>query len=209
MNAKIKNIINTIIPNKKINYFIFFVFSLGIISGAIFLVIINENDKTNTITQITNFFNNINMNTINSVQALKNSLFNNFTYILLLWIFGMSIIGILFNVFIVYIKGFVLGFSISALIYVYGLKGILASFIYIFPHQLLNVFCIIVIGIYSLMFTNILYKQIMKNKNMELKNFLKKYLYILIITSSISLIASLIETFFTPAIFKLFIKLFI
>ena len=209
MNAKIKNIINTIIPNKKINYFTFFIFSLGIISGSIFLVIINENDKTSVITQITNFFNNINMNNINSVQALKNSLLNNFTYILLIWVLGMSIIGILFNIFIIYIKGFVLGFSISSLIYVYGIKGILACFIYIFPHQLLNTFCIVVIGIYSLMFTNNLYKQIVKNKNMELKHFIKKYLYILIITSSITIISSLIETFFTPALFKLFIKLFI
>ena len=138
MNVKLKKIISTIIPNKKINYFIFFIITLGIISGAIFMVLINENDKITVVNQINNFIDNINSNNIDSVQALKNSFFTNFTYIILIWILGMSIIGILFNIFFIYIKGFVIGFSISSLIYVYGVKGILASFIYIFPHQLLN-----------------------------------------------------------------------
>jgi len=121
MNVKLKNAINTIIPNKRINYFILFVITLGIISGSIFLVLINQNDKVNVVNQITNFMNNINSNNIISVQALKNSLLINFTYVLLIWILGMSIIGVLFNIFFIYIKGFVLGFSISSLIYVYGL----------------------------------------------------------------------------------------
>lgn len=209
MNAKIKKAINTIIPNKTINYFSFFIITLGIISGAIFLVLISQNDKTNVITQITNFMDNINTNNIDSVQALKNSLFTNFTYILLIWILGMSIIGILFNIFLIYIKGFVVGFSISSIIYVYGIKGILTSFIYIFPHQLLNIFAITILGIYSIMFTNNLYKQIIKNKSIGFKHFIKKYVYILILTSIITIIATLLETFFTPALFKLFIKLFV
>lgn len=209
MNAKLKKIISTIIPNKKINYFTFFIITLGIISGSIFLIIINQTDKTSVIEQITNFMNNINNNNINNVQALKNSLFNNFTYVMLIWILGMSIIGIIFNIFFIYIKGFVIGFSISSLIYVYGVKGILASFIYIFPHQILNIFIIIILGIYSIMFTNNLYKVILGNRNTGIRNFIKKYLYILLISIIITIISSLIETFFTPALFKLFIKLFI
>ena len=209
MNAKLKKIINTIIPNKKINYFTIFIITLGIISGAIFLVLINENDKSSVITQISNFICNINNNNISSVQALKNSLFTNFTYVLLIWILGMSIIGIIFNIFLIYIKGFVLGFSISSFIYVYGIKGTLASLIYIFPHQLMNVFVIIILGIYSVTFTKNLYRQIIGDKNNELKSFLKKYFYILIISAIITLISSFIESFVTPAVFKLIINLFI
>lgn len=209
MNMKLKKTINTIIPSKKINYFTFFVVTLGLISGAIFLVLISQNDKTSVINQITNFMNNINNNNIDSVQALKNSVFTNFTYVLLIWILGMSIIGILFNIFFIYIKGFVLGFSISSLIYVYGVKGILASFIYTFPHQLLNIFVVVILGIYSIMFTNNLYKQIIGNKTGGFKYFIKKYTYILLIAVVITIISTLLETFFTPALFKLFIKLFV
>ena len=209
MNAKIKKIISTIIPNKKINYFTFFIITLGIISGSIFLVLINQSDKTNVINQITNFMSNINNNNINSVQALKNSFFTNFTYILLIWILGMSIIGVIFNIFIVYIKGFVIGFSISSLIYVYGAKGILASFIYIFPHQILNIIVVTILGIYSIMLTINLYKVILGNKSTSIKTFIKKYLYILLVTSIVTIFTTLIEVFLTPALFKLLIKLFV
>ena len=209
MNMKLKKIISTIIPNKKINYFTFFIITLGLISGAIFLVLINQNDKSSVITQITNFIANINDNNIDSVQALKNSFLTNFTYILLIWVLGMSIIGVVFNIFLIYIKGFVIGFSISSIIYVYGIKGILASLIYIFPHQLLNLFVISVLCIYSIIFTNNLFKMMLGEKNNDFKTFIKKYLYILLISCIITIFSTIFEVFLTPAFFKMVIKLFV
>ena len=209
MSKKIRNIISTILPNKKTNYFNLFLISLGIISGAIFLVLIRENDKQSVIEQITTFMSNINSNNIDSVQALKTSLLSNFTYIFIIWILGLSIIGIIGNVFIVYIKGFVLGFSISSLIYVYGLKGIIASFIYLTFVWLLNLFVIIVVSTYSMIVTFNLYQLILGKRNINFKSIMKKYLIILLIVSAITIISSLLESFFIPAIFKLIIKLFI
>lgn len=161
------------------------------------------------INQITSFISNINTNNIDSMQTLKNSLFTNFTYVLLIWILGMSIIGVVFNIFLIYIKGFVLGFSISSFIYVYGIKGTLASFIYIFPTQLFNILVVLILGIYSIMLTINLYKVILGDRNTGIKIFMKKYLYILLLTSIITIFSSLIETFLTPPLFKLIIKLFI
>lgn len=209
MNVKINKLISTIIPSKKINYIGLFLLSLGIISGAIFLVVINQNDKITITTQINEFMSNINTNSINSVQALKNSLISNITYILLIWILGMSIIGILINIFATYIKGFILGFSITSLIYEYGIKGLLASFIYIFPHQLLNIMAILLVFIYSVMLTKYLFRIVSGDKTINIRVFLKKYFFILLISLGITLISSLFESFVTPALFKLIIKLFV
>ncbi len=209
MNARINKTISTIIPNKKINYFTLFIITLGIISGAIFLVLINQNDKTSVTMQITEFMSNIKNNSIDSVQALKNGFFTNFTYIILIWILGMSIIGIIFNIFLLYIKGFVIGFSVSSFIYVYGVKGTIASFIYIFPCQLLNIFALLLLGVYSIMFTANLYRVIVGKRNTGIKLFLKKYIFILIIASIITIVSTILETFVLPPIFKLVIKLFV
>jgi len=209
MNTKLKKTISAIIPNKKINYFTFFVVTLGIISGSIFLVLINENDKSSVIAQITNFISNVNNNNIDSVQALKNSLFTNFTYVFLIWILGMSIIGVIFNIFLVYIKGFVVGFSISSFIYVYGVKGIISGLIYVFPYQVLNILIVSVLCILSIMLTLNLYKIILGDRNTGIRFFLKKYCYILLFACILTIFSSLIEVFFIPAIFKLIIKLFI
>lgn len=209
MNAKINKTISAIIPSKKINLFLLFIIFLGVISGSIFLVLTTSNDKTIIINQITNFITNINSNNISSIDTLKNSILINFTYIMIIFILGMSIIGIIFNIFLIYIKGFVIGFSITSLIYVYGIKGILASIFYILPHQLLNIFAILIIGIYSIIFTINLYKLIIGSRVINFKHFLKKYLVILGICLFISFVSSILETFLTPALFKLFIKLFI
>lgn len=121
----------------------------------------------------------------------------------------MSIIGIVFNLLLTYIKGFVLGFSVSSIIYVYGFKGIIGGLIYIFPHQILNIMIILILAIYSVMFTKYLYKIILGNKNIGTKRFIKIYTFLLGLSSIITLFSSLSEVFITPALFKLMIKLFI
>ena len=172
MNKKLNSGLALILPNKKVNLFVIFIVVLGIISGSLFLMVLNENDKSEVINEISTFMSNINTNSINSVQALKNSLISNITYILLIWILGMSIIGILINIFATYIKGFILGFSITSLIYVYGIKGLLASFIYIFPHQLLNIMAILLVFIYSVMLTKYLFIIISGDKTINIRVFL-------------------------------------
>ena len=141
MNKKTK-LIEIILPNKKINYFVITTLLLGVISGSIFLVTLNKVDKTNTITQIEIFISNINKGNINSVQALKNSLTINYIFIILIFILGLTIIGILFNIFLIYIKGFITGFSLSTILLTYKYKGILAAILYLFPYFLKTIISI-------------------------------------------------------------------
>ena len=116
MNKKKTKLSDIILPNKKINYFVVTVLILGIISGSIFLITLNNTDKSGAILQIQTFFKNIDSNVINNGQALKNSLIINYIFVLVIWGLGLSIIGIVFNIFLTYIKGFVVGFSISSII---------------------------------------------------------------------------------------------
>lgn len=209
MDKKLTKIKNIILPSKKTNYFIITILILGLISGSVFLMVLNETDKTSVLNQIQTFFTNIDTSNINSGLAFKNSIITNIIYITLIWILGMSIIGIFINIFLVYLKGFLLGFSIASIFSCYGFKGVIGVFIYIFPHQLLNIFCIIILGIYSIMFTVKLFEYIMGKKNNNMRNMLKKYTIIYIFTIITSLLSSLSEAYLLPALMKLVIKLFI
>lgn len=203
-----RQIVKTFIPSKKLSIFVLIVASLGIISGAIFLVMINQNDKSVVINELNGFLSNVSSNSINNVQALKNSLFNNYVYIVLIFILGLSLIGTLVNLFFTYIKGFILGFSISSLIYTYGVKGILASVIYIVP-VIINLFLIVLVTSYTLVLAKYLYTLILGNRNTGFKMFLKKYFIIFIVVSLMTIFTSLMEAFLTPALFKLVVKLFV
>lgn len=209
MNNKFSTIQNIILPNKKINYFVITIVILGIISGSIFLTLLNQNDQNSTINQIQSFFSSINDSSINNGLAFKNSLITNIIYISLIWILGMSIIGIFLNIFLIYLKGFLIGFSVSAIIKTYGIKGIIASFIYIFPHQLINVLVIIILGIYSIMFTLNLLSLIWTKKKINIKTMLKRFNIIFLFSLLLTIFSSLSEAFILPAFMKLIINLFV
>ena len=196
---KIKSII---LPNKKINIFIICLIVLGLTVGSIFSVIISQNDQNLVIEKIKLFIDNINNNSLNSLIAFKNSISINYLYIIIIWILGMTLIGIPINIFILFFKSFTLGFSLSSFIITYSYKGLLLSSIYLIV--------LLVLTIYSIMFSSILIKNIIKNSlHNELPKFLKNYCIILIIALLVSLISSLSETFLMPTIIKLLIKLYI
>ena len=210
MNKKLSNGLAIILPNKKINLFVFFVIVLGIISGTIFLLAINSNDKELVTNQIINFITNVNENNINNFNAFKNSLVENIIFILIIWIFGMSVIGIIFNIFIMYLKGFVLGFTLSSFFLIYQYKGLLLGTIYLIPSMIINIIVTLIVGVYSIMLSIYLLKIIfMKDRSNNVKNFLKKYFIILLICLILVLISSLCEGYLVPAIIKLVIKVFI
>lgn len=210
MNKKLNSGLALILPNKKVNLFVIFIVVLGIISGSLFLMVLNENDKSEVINEISTFMANINTNNINNFNSFKNSLIEGMILIILSWILGMSIIGVIFNIFFIYMKSFTIGFSISSFILVYKYKGILSSLIYVIPSQLINILIILILGVYTLLFSKYLFKMIfLKDKTVNLGKFFKKYVLVFGICIILCLVSSLCEAYLLPSLLKVIIKLFI
>lgn len=208
MNKKKTKLSNIILPSKKINYFVITILLFGVISGSIFLIVLNDTDKSNAILQIETFISNIDGNKIDNGLALKNSLIINYIFVGLIWGLGLSIIGVIFNIFLTYIKGFIIGFSISSIFLTYKYKGILMGLLYIFPHQIINIIVVCILTIYSIMFSHnlltiIVSKSVKKNRLM-----LKKYVIILIFSVIASFISSILEIYMFPNLLKVIISLY-
>ena len=210
MNKKLNSGLALILPNKKVNLFVIFIVILGIISGTLFLMVLNENDKSEVINEISTFMTNINTNNINNLNSFKNSIIEGMILIILSWILGMSIIGVIFNIFFIYMKSFTIGFSISSFILVYKYKGILSSLIYVIPSQLINILIILILGVYTLLFSKYLFKMIFfKDKTVNLGKFFKKYVLVFGICIILCVISALCEAYLLPSLLKVMIKLFI
>ena len=206
---KRNNIFKLIIPNTRTNIIAFSVFIIGIITGSIFIMVINTNDKSLVVEHITKFFSNVNSSDYSYLDSLKNMLSLNYFYVIVIWVLGLSILGILVNIFLTYLKGFIIGFTTSSLIITYGFKSILAVILYIIPHTLINSLVIIVLTIYSITFSKYLLIQIFQKKDMKTKNFMKKYLIILLIAVVLTLVSSISEVYLFPFLLKLIIKLYV
>lgn len=206
---KRNNIFKLIIPNTRTNIIAFSIFIIGIITGSIFIMVINTNDKSLVVEHITKFFSNVNSSNYSYLDSLKNMLSLNYFYVIVIWVLGLSILGILVNIFLTYLKGFIIGFTTSSLIITYGFKSILAVILYIIPHTLINSLVIIILTIYSITFSRYLLIQIFQKKDMKTKNFMKKYLIILLISVVLTLVSSISEVYLFPFLLKLIIKLYV
>ena len=137
--------------------------------------------------------------------AFKNSIIINYLFIFFIWLFGLSMVGVFFNIFIAYLKGFLVGFSISSLFLTYQVKGFLGVIFYTFPSQILN---LLVVYIYSLMFSSHLFKIVLSKKENN-RRMLKKYLIILMFCIILSFLSSVLEVYVFPKILKMFISVYI
>ena len=202
---KRKKLWELVLPNKRINFFVITVIILGILSGSIFLMMLSSGDKESVVLRIKDFF--LNISSINRGQAFCSSLIINYLFVGIIWILGFSLIGVLFNIFLIYIRGFLVGFSISSIFLTFGYKGVVASLIYCFPSQILNLIVGGIISIYSFMFSFHLIRIIISKSKRE-GAMLKRYFFILMISIIISFISSLFEVYVFPNILKMVIGIY-
>lgn len=200
-----KVIVKEEIKKNKYKYiFLITIIILGIITGIIFSNILSYNDKKDITITIENYILNLKNNNIDYISNLINSLSINFIYILLIFIFSLSIIGIILNPFILYFKSFIIGFSIGIMINIYTYKGIILGILSIFPHQLLNLLMYLFVSFYGIKLSIKLFSLIFLKKQFNFSLYIKKYLKVIGISSIILIISALYETFLSDFIIKVF-----
>ena len=209
MKNKFNNLLKLIFPFKKINFFVIFLFSLGLILGAVFSTSVNINDRNIILEKISSFINYINTNSFDSLVSFKNSISINFTYLILMLFSGLTVVGLFLNIILLFLKSFTIGFTMSSFIITYSYKGLFLSSLYLIFGQLLNCIVICVITIYNFAFCYKMLLIIFKNKNIEIKKFFKGYLFVLVILILMLFLSSFCEVFLFPAFVKLLINLYV
>lgn len=190
---------------KKKYLFLFIIVIVGIITGVVFSNILSIEDYKLVSTKITTFFNNLASNTpINYWDNLITNIKNNLIYLFAIWIFGLSIIGLLFNNFILFFKSFILGFTIGSIISIYLYSGLILSFWYVFPALLINLLVYMIMTYYANNFSLCLFNVLFRKKEYKLSLLIPKYFKILAIFIIILIVSAIFETFLTPFILKIF-----
>lgn len=195
------------INNNFIEYIIMIViFLIGITFGTFYVKNIGEIGQQEILKYIESFFTRVQSQpNININGVLRDSIRNNLILVILLWIAGLSVIGVPILYLIVAFKGFALGYTSSAVISCIGtndgIKFILATMI------LQNIIIIPMILMLSVSGTR-LYKAIIKDRRREnIKLEILKYSIIAIVVAIFNILAAIIETYISTNLFSvLFIK---
>ena len=200
---KIKSNIKT---NKNMLIFLSIIGIIGVIIGTILNIALNSDDSKLVSEFLNNFIYNIQNNSLDYNASFINSIISNVGYILLIWLLGISIIGLPITIFIFFSKTFIMGFSVASIIVNYKLKGCLLALAYIFPHMIINIFVYIFLAMYSISLSLKMIQTIIKKQALDFKFIINKYLKVLIICLITVILTSTIEIFITPHIIKLVIS---
>lgn len=205
MNKAITKSMKNIATQKKKYLFLIVITLIGILSGIIFIFFISKADKLLIKDELNSFLLNIKNNNLDYYSSFFQSFSSNFIYLIIIWLLGISIIGIPIIIFLLFFKGFIFGFGISSMISNFGLKGIGLSLGYQLPHLLIMLLIFLLISFYAINFSVKLFRILFLKDNINLSPYFKKYIQILIISLVFSLICSIMETFLSPILINLFL----
>ena len=173
---------------------------IAFIFGILFVFVISKDNKEFIKDNLINYYNNSNP----SISLFFRTLFNYFIYIIVIWLLGISIIGIPIILFIYLFKMFIYGFSLSSIIYTFGTKGLLVSLIDLFPHKFIFLVIMLLLTFYSLSFAIKLIRYFFFKRPINFQSAMSKYLKILLISLSISIFITIYEVFISNYLINFF-----
>ena len=176
---------------------------ISIIAGSIFALILNTNDKSNIIKSVQKFINNTQSGHYNYLDSMKNVLVNNSMTIILIWILGLSMVGIIIIILFIFWKAFCIGFTISSFIITFGIKGLLLSIVYLFPSIIINILIFMYLSSYAVYLSLVMIKCILGKKKLDFKLFMHNYAKVLFISLIGIIISGIYEIVVNPYLLKI------
>lgn len=202
-------LINNIKFDKKYVLFSLIIVILGVVTGSLFIVILNNTDKNLVIEYISSFIENIKNGSIDNLDILKNTLITNYIIIFILIIIGFSCFLFPINILILFYKAFIIGFSLSSFILTCGIKGILLSIFYILPHLIINILIFCLLTAFTLRISINMINYIIKRKSINMRHYFNKYISIIILSIIFITLTGLYEAYLVPYIQKFIVNLII
>lgn len=196
---KLKSKIKT---SKKFTIFLVVLLLVGVVAGTLFITILSSTDKSLVKEYMNSYMSSIEKDKINYLALFCNSFLKEFLIASVIWLLGISIVGIPAILFLFFKEAFVLGFSIGSLLFVYKGKGLLYALFYIFPCQILNIIAYGILLMYALSVSMKMIEAVFKHKTIDFKTIMGKYSKVLGIVLILFLVSSLLETFLLPNILK-------
>ncbi|MGD6815670.1 stage II sporulation protein M [Metabacillus sp. 113a] len=202
---------NHIKNHSSIYLFVCVLFMMGVIFGAIIVNSMTFSQKEDLFFYLSRFFGQVTDGKVaDAGEMFQQSFMHNIKYLGLIWILGISIIGLPIILIMLFLKGMVVGFTVGFLVNQMGWNGFVLSFVSILPQNVLIIPCFIVLSAASISFSLKLAVYLLnKKRSMQdspLQSFSK---YALIFAGIFVLIAgaSILEAFASPELMKAVVQL--
>ncbi|WP_088102356.1 stage II sporulation protein M [Halalkalibacter urbisdiaboli] len=190
--------------NRSIYIFTTVLFLIGIVFGAIVVNSLSLTQKHDLYKYLSQFFGQVSEGQVaNSSEMFTQSFAHYAKYFGLMWILGLSIIGLPIILILLFLKGVVVGFTVGFLVNQMGMAGFFLSFVSIMPQNFILVPAFVIVGTASVSFClKMIRQQFMKKSNVPIfPQFIKYSLLILCVGAALAF-ASGFEAYISPTLMK-------
>lgn len=194
--------------HSSIYLFVIVLFLMGVIFGAIVVNSLSFNQKEDLFYYLSQFFGQVSTGKVAaSNDILLQSFFHNSKFVGLMWILGISIIGLPVILVLLFIKGMVVGFTVGFLVNQMQWDGFLLSFVSILPQNLIIIPIFIFGATLSVAFSlKMIRKQFMKKLGQPIFPLLGRYALAFLGALFLLVAAASIEAYVSPALMKLVVN---
>jgi len=187
--------------NKKTFVFLITIAVVGLISGICFYFLLSNEDKTNSLNIVTNYIQNIKNNDL--TNHFTTTFFFNIILLIIMFISGISIVGLFICTLMYFIKNFAVGLFVTLL--TKSTSYFTVPLLYLFPAQIVNITIFTILLYFSLSISLELLYCLIKGRNYNFKNVGKRYLIVFLILIGILLLSTIYEVYILPKILLYFL----
>ncbi len=188
-------------------FFILFFFIMGLIFGSLAVKFLDYQQKKELIDYLSQSITEINRLLADQHKLMaKKIIIANLKLVFILWGLTMTGVGVIIIPGIIFLRGFILGFTVGFLVDELFFKGLVLALVAILPHNLFVIPGLILGSVFSLVFV---YKLgiglLTKNSSyrQQLGRGVINYSAVMGGVAFLLLLAGLIEAYFTPQLIKL------
>lgn len=206
MLKKLQNLIGEHIAKNRNRYlFLLMAFILGVSAGAFTVNGLSAMQRDELSNYFQGFLQLLSNQSLESSELFSTSLLENLKLIGLLWILGVTIIGIPFIFVIMGVKGFIIGFSSGFIVNALSLRGVLFAIFALLPKEIIIVPCLIAIGVNGINFSMRIAKNRTAHENLKdnLRTSFVSYCFVTAFYSCILVAGLIIDAYLTPILVRM------
>jgi stage II sporulation protein M len=188
---------------KSLYLFVTVLFMMGVIFGSLIVNALDPTQKEGLLHYLGYFFQGLKQDSIaDSSIALQHSVGDHLKTIGLMWILGLSVIGIPLLLIFIFIKGLVIGFTVGFLVNQLSWQGLWFAFVSVVPQNLLIIPALIIVTVAGINFS----KDLVRNRLIHHRGRIYPQFvsFCILVTgmAAILLLSSVFEAYLSPVIMK-------
>jgi stage II sporulation protein M len=190
--------------HSSIYLFIIVLFLMGVIFGAVVVNSLSFSQKEDLFYYLSQFFGQVSDGKVAEANDLfMQSFFHNSKFIGLIWVLGISIIGLPVILILLFIKGMVVGFTVGFLVNQMGWDGFILSFVSVLPQNLIIIPIFIITATMAVTFSlKMIRRQFLKKISEPFMPLFGRYVLAFFAAVVLISAAAGIEAYISPTLMK-------